>query len=93
MTFVAARYDLSYTPDMKTAISIPDTTFKAAEQLAKRLGVSRSRLFASAVKAYVESHQNGSVTEALNRVYAEEHSRLDSVLSKMQVASLKGETW
>jgi len=90
---VAAWYDLSYTSDMKTAISIPDSTFRSAEQLAKRLGMSRSKLFASAVQAYVESHQNGSVTDALNRVYAEEESRLDPVLTKMQVAALQGETW
>jgi hypothetical protein len=29
---------------MKTAISIPDQTFKAAETAARRLGISRSEL-------------------------------------------------
>ena len=78
---------------MKTAISIPDSTFKAAEQIAKRLGMSRSRFFTTAVQAFIEGHQNGGVTEALNRVYAEEPSRLDPVLAKMQGASLEGESW
>ncbi|MEM6753148.1 MAG: ChpI protein, partial [Cyanobacteria bacterium P01_C01_bin.38] len=33
---------------MKTAISIPDPLFEAAEQFAKRLGLSRSELYAMA---------------------------------------------
>lgn len=78
---------------MKTAISIPDSTFKAAEQIAKRLGMSRSRFFTTAVQAYIESQQNGGVTEALNRVYAEEPSRLDPMLARVQAASLAGESW
>jgi metal-responsive CopG/Arc/MetJ family transcriptional regulator len=78
---------------MKTAISIPDSTFQAAEQLAKRLGISRSKLFATAVEAFLTSHENGSVTESLNRVYSEEESRLDPILAKMQAASVKGEPW
>jgi metal-responsive CopG/Arc/MetJ family transcriptional regulator len=78
---------------MKTAISIPDSTFKAADQIAKRLGMSRSRFFTTAVRAFIEGRQNGGVTEALNRVYSEEPSRLDPVLAKMQSASLEGESW
>ena len=39
--------------DMKTAVSIPDPIFQAAEDLDKRLGLSRSELFARALKAYV----------------------------------------
>jgi metal-responsive CopG/Arc/MetJ family transcriptional regulator len=78
---------------MKRAISIPDSTFKAAEKVAKQLGMSRSRLFATAVEAFIAGHQNGGVTEALDRVYAERPSRLDSMLAKMQAASLEGETW
>src|SRR5689334_16294 len=35
-------YDSSYTQSMKTAISIPDEVFGAAEELSRRLGMSRS---------------------------------------------------
>ncbi|MEK7329802.1 MAG: ribbon-helix-helix protein, CopG family, partial [Candidatus Eisenbacteria bacterium] len=33
---------------MKTAISLPDSLFRSGDALAKRLGVSRSELFARA---------------------------------------------
>jgi predicted DNA-binding protein len=42
-------YNQSYTLNMKTAISLPDEVFESAEQLAKRLGKSRSELYALAI--------------------------------------------
>lgn len=78
---------------MKTAVSIPDQIFEEADQLANRLGVSRSELYASAIQAFVESHQAKDVTEALNRVYREEDSSLDPVLAALQAAVLPREDW
>ncbi|MCH7787794.1 MAG: ribbon-helix-helix domain-containing protein [Chloroflexi bacterium] len=78
---------------MKTAISIPDSVFQAAESLAKRLGISRSELFRKAVEAYIETHKHDRVREALDDVYAEESSSLDEALAQMQWASLPGEDW
>jgi metal-responsive CopG/Arc/MetJ family transcriptional regulator len=78
---------------MKTAISIPNPIFEAAEQLAKELGMSRSELYTKAVAAYVAAYSSDDVTEQLNRVYAEEVSTLDPVLVQIQVASLDGEDW
>jgi metal-responsive CopG/Arc/MetJ family transcriptional regulator len=34
---------------MKTAISLPDELFESADALARRMGISRSKLFATAV--------------------------------------------
>ena len=62
---------------MKTAISIPDTVFQAAEGLAHRLGISRSELYAKAVAEYTKSRKNQNVTELLNQVYQEQESKLD----------------
>ena len=73
---------------MKTAISIPDALFAAADALAARLGVSRSVLFQQAVEALLRQHDEHRVTEALNRVYATESATLDPVLAKLQRASL-----
>jgi metal-responsive CopG/Arc/MetJ family transcriptional regulator len=42
---------------MKTAISLPDSIFEAAEKLAKRFGISRSQLYANAVTEYLRDHQ------------------------------------
>ena len=56
---------------MKTAISIPDPIFDAAENLAERLGMSRSHLYTTAVKLYVDAYDDEAVTQALNGVYPE----------------------
>ena len=78
---------------MKTAISIPDQIFSAAEQTAKRLGVSRSELYASAVRDYIEPHVSEEITERLNHVYSAEESSLDTSLQSMQLNSLDREDW
>jgi metal-responsive CopG/Arc/MetJ family transcriptional regulator len=78
---------------MKTAISIPDSLFDAAEEVAGRLGVSRSQLYAKALADYVARHRYDEVTEALNRVYAARDSALDPVLAAMQFMSLPQEDW
>jgi hypothetical protein len=59
-------------PFMKTAISIPEPVFRRAEQLAKRLGISRSELYSRAVAELVEKHRDDLVTSRLNEVYATE---------------------
>ena len=56
---------------MKTAISIPDEVFDVAEKLARRQGVSRSRLFSDALREYVARHAPDEITDAMNRVVAE----------------------
>jgi metal-responsive CopG/Arc/MetJ family transcriptional regulator len=78
---------------MKTAVSIPDPIFHAAESLAKRLGMSRSELFSRALEAYLETHKHDSVREALDAVYSQESSSLDETLAQIQWASLPKEDW
>jgi metal-responsive CopG/Arc/MetJ family transcriptional regulator len=78
---------------MKTAISLPDPLFEAADRLAQRLGISRSELYAAALGEYLRSHRDEGVTEALNRVYQEEDSSLDPVLEAVQAASLSRDEW
>lgn len=53
---------------MKTAVSIPDDIFHAAEALARRGGKSRSKIFSDALEEYVARHSPDAVTEAMNRV-------------------------
>lgn len=53
---------------MKTAISLPDDVFRAADQQAKRMGKSRSQLYAEALSEYLARHAPDEVTEAMNRV-------------------------
>ncbi|MBI4729240.1 MAG: ChpI protein [Acidobacteria bacterium] len=78
---------------MKTAISVPDGVFQAAERVAKRLGISRSELYARAVAGFVEEHRGDKVTEALDRVYSEVDSALDPALVRLQASSLRRDEW
>ena len=61
--------------------------------MAQALGISLSELYTAALTAYVTTHPNGGVTEALNRVYDEESSTLDPALVRIQLASVGDETW
>ena len=57
-----------YTHGMKTAISLPDAVFRAAERQAKRSKKSRSQLYADALVEYLSRHAPDEVTDAMNRV-------------------------
>lgn len=57
-----------YTKSMKTAISLPDPLFHAADRLAKRAQKSRSQLYADALREYLTRHAPDEVTEAMNQV-------------------------
>ncbi len=78
---------------MKTAISIPDPIFISAENLAERLGMSRSELYANAVNEFIHEHKRDKIVSALNKVYSKEASLLDPKLGEMQFASLEDEQW
>jgi len=78
---------------MKTAISIPNDIYYSADQLARRLGMSRSELYSKAVSTYISTHKNEAVTEALDKIYAEETSQIDSAINMMQLKSLPKEEW
>ena len=78
---------------MKTAVSIPDPVFHAAESLARRLGMSRSQLFREALEAYISAHDGEKIREVLDDVYSIESSDLDSALAQLQLASLPDEEW
>jgi antitoxin MazE6 len=78
---------------MKTAISLPDPLFEAAEELAAQLAISRSQLYVRALEAFVLAHRDEAVTAALNRIYEAESSELDPVLASIQSASLSRDEW
>ena len=78
---------------MKTAISIPDHIFNLAEDLARRLGMSRSQLYSTAVKLYIDAADDQVVIQALNDVYPEATDSMDPALLQMQLHSLPAEEW
>ena len=75
---------------MKTAISIPTPLFDAADQLARRLGISRSELYRRAVRRFLEQYSGEVVRETLDELYGEdqEATRLDPAVEYLQEASL-----
>ena len=79
---------------MKTAISLPDALFDSAEALARRLGVSRSELFANAVAEFIAQHERTRLTERLNVVYSDAaHDAPDWGLAALQARSLARDKW
>ena len=84
---------LWYYCGMKVAVSIPEDLFESAESLGKRLRVSRSRLYATALSEFLAKHQGRKVTDRLNQVYGTEESHLDERLARMQRRSLSADSW
>ncbi len=80
---------------MKTAISIPDRVFQSAEQLAARLGVSRSELYAKALAALIDKHREELITARLNEIYGADgiESSLDRAVAAIQHRSVAREKW
>jgi len=78
---------------MKVAVSIPDELFASGETLGKRLGVSRSRLYATALAEFVAKNRGRKITERLNAVYESKDSRLPRPIRRRQGRSLTGKPW
>jgi metal-responsive CopG/Arc/MetJ family transcriptional regulator len=77
---------------MKVAISVPNPVFEEAERVAKRLHVSRSRVYAQALEEFVKKHRGKAVRQALDAVYGSESSDVDRVLTELQTQALR-EQW
>lgn len=78
---------------MKVAVSIPDAVFKSADELAKRLKVSRSELYAGALEAYLATRGADAIREQLDAVYAVERGNVDPALAAAQLQVLDDEAW
>ena len=78
---------------MKTAVSLPDDLFSLAETAARRLRISRSQLYATALTEYLNREQTDAITERLNEVYSLHYAKVDPLLNAAQLASIEPETW
>jgi predicted transcriptional regulator len=78
---------------VKTAISLPDDLFRRAEDLAQRLGIPRSQLYARALSRYVADHAPSHITAALDEVYQGLDSSLDRDLAAAQRHAVAEEDW
>ena len=55
---------------MKTAISVPDETFRRVDERATALGMSRSEFYSRAAEGYIERLDSQSRVEAINDALA-----------------------
>jgi len=75
---------------MKTAISIPDPVFHSAEELAARLGISRSELYCRALRELLDREDRSAITAQLDAVHGgpDADAGLDPALAAMQFHSI-----
>jgi len=82
-----------YTTGMKTAISLPDRIFRAAERHARRARKSRSQLYAEAIAEYLARHSPEEVTEAMNRVVDQLTNESDPFVTAAGRRVLEDTSW
>lgn len=70
--------------NVKTAISIQRSLFEQAETLARRMKISRSRLFVLALEDYIRRQQNRELLNKINAAYADETESERNVRRKMR---------
>ena len=78
---------------MKTAISLPNDLFLLAEDFAKTSGMSRSELFATALREYMRARQNTDLTEKINVACAQLNHTLPADLAAMTRRKLLEVEW
>jgi metal-responsive CopG/Arc/MetJ family transcriptional regulator len=78
---------------MKTAISLPNELFAAADAFAARERLSRSELCARALREYLQRHDEDRVTARLDALCAEVDTRLAPDLAMVAEALLEQSEW
>ena len=78
---------------MKTAISLPDEVFHAAERHARRTRKSRSQLYAEALEEYLLRHTPDEITEAMNQVVDQVGAAADPFVAGAARKSLERTEW
>ena len=78
---------------MKTAISVPNDVFELSERLAKKLKVSRSKIFAMGVKKLGEEYDDEDIIARINAVFEEVDTSLDPAVRFYQSRAIKRKKW
>ena len=81
---------------MKTAISIEKNLFDQADNLARTMKVSRSKLFVIALQDYIEHQKNKEMLAQINSAYADEPDTTEQTLrrkSRQQHRRIVGGEW
>jgi metal-responsive CopG/Arc/MetJ family transcriptional regulator len=83
----------SMTKSMKVAVSIPDPVFAQGEALAKRMKLSRSKLYAKALDAFVADHVNSALTAQINAALDKIGNEPDPFVAEAARQTLKRVEW
>lgn len=78
---------------MKTAISVPTDTFEHAERLRRKLGKSRSELYAEAMREYLLNHDPDEITRRLNELADELNADYDDFAREAARRTLLRADW
>ncbi len=68
--------------NVKTAISIQKSLFEQAERVARKMKISRSRLFALALEDYLKREQNRELLTLINTAYADQPDPTEETLKR-----------
>jgi hypothetical protein len=72
---------------------MPDDIFRRAESAARRLRVSRSKLYTKAISEFPGREHADAVTEKLNEVYSHRRAAVDPGLNRAQLRSVETGSW
>jgi predicted transcriptional regulator len=74
---------------MKTAISLDSDLLQRADQTARAMGLTRSRLFSLAIEDYLRRRQQQNMIEQLNQVYSDEAQPTEARTAKRMKAKFR----
>lgn len=66
--------------NVKLGVSISSELVEEGDDLARAMGVSRSRLYSMALRDFLRKHENTGLLEKLNEVYTEPESEDEPLL-------------
>jgi predicted transcriptional regulator len=78
---------------MKVAVSIPDDLFERADELARRLGATRSQVYRDALTQYLLRREPSEITAALDKVADEVGPAPDPWLTAAATSVLQRNEW
>jgi len=79
---------------MKTALTLSDREFIAADKLAKQLEMSRGELYRLAIAEFIARHSDDRITDKLNEVYGQTDApAIDGTLPALQAGFMAEEQW
>jgi predicted transcriptional regulator len=78
---------------MKVAVSIPDDLFGRADQLARRLGATRSQVYRDALTEYLLRREPSEITAALDKLAGEMAGEPDPWLASAATSVLHRSEW